>query len=389
MKITGIRTFHLRYSMPYPLTYARGEYDTREALLVKVETDDSGVFGWGEAAMWGGPHIVTATVIERERAPILLGEHPCRPEYLWEKVFQETYYHGRKGILLAALSGVDIALWDIVGKMANLPLWRLLGGFGRPVSAYASSGYYRRDYPLDAFAEDVAKARRAGYRGYKMKIGNIPQAVHHAVLDVPQRISFDEDIARVRTAREAIGGDRNVMVDASTSLSPRVAMRYAESLEKLEVRWFEEPVLAENVAGSAELARRTRIAIAGYETESGRSAFATLIDAGAIQVVQPDIVQVGGITEARKIAAYAQIRHLPFTSKNYSTAISSAASLHLLHAIPNGEYFECDQDPLPWREEILSAPAISVEDGFAAPVDAPGLGIELDESALTPWLIEP
>ena len=389
MKITGIRTFHLRYSMPYPLTYARGEYDTREALLVKVETDDSGVFGWGEAAMWGGPHIVTATVIEREIAPILLGEHPCRPEYLWEKVFQETYYHGRKGILLAALSGVDIALWDIVGKMANLPLWRLLGGFGRPVSAYASSGYYRRDYPLDAFAEDVAKARRAGYRGYKMKIGNIPQAVHHAVLDVPQRISFDEDIARVRTAREAIGGDRNVMVDASTSLSPRVAMRYAESLEKLEVRWFEEPVLAENVAGSAELARRTRIAIAGYETESGRSAFATLIDAGAIQVVQPDIVQVGGITEARKIAAYAQIRHLPFTSKNYSTAISSAASLHLLHAIPNGEYFECDQDPLPWREEILSAPAISVEDGFAAPVDAPGLGIELDESALTPWLIEP
>lgn len=388
MKITNIRTFRLRYAMPYPLVYARGEYDTREALLVKVETDDDELFGWGEAAMWGGPHAVTAAVIEREIAPIILGEHPCRPEYLWEKVFHETYYHGRKGILLAALSGIDIALWDILGKSAGMPLWRLLGGFGRPVTAYASAGYYRRDHTLDAFAEDVAAARRAGYGGYKMKIGNIPQAVHHAVVEAPLRCSFDEDVARIRTAREAIGGDRNLMVDGNTSLSPRMAMRYAEQLEALEVRWFEEPVLAENVAGSAELARRTRVAIAGYETETGRAAFAALIDAGAIQVVQPDIVQVGGITEARKIAHMAQIRHLPFTSKNYSTAVSSAACLHLLHALPNGEYFECDQDPLPWRDEILARPAAVVENGLAAPIEAPGLGIEVDEAALAPWLVE-
>ncbi|HEY8013985.1 MAG TPA: mandelate racemase/muconate lactonizing enzyme family protein, partial [Dongiaceae bacterium] len=345
MKITAIETFCLRYDMPYPLIYARGEYAQREALLVKVRTDDDSIFGWGESAMWGGPHGVTATVIEREIAPLIIGQDPRGPEYLWEKVFQETYYHGRRGILLAALSGVDIALWDILGKCAGQPLWRLLGGFGRPVSAYASAGYYRRDYGLDAFGADVAKARAAGFRGYKMKIGNIPQAVHYGVLpDVPMRLSIDEDLKRVATAREAIGGDRNLMVDATTSLTPRVAMRYAESLEPLNIRWFEEPVLAEDVAGCAELARRTRIAIAGFETETGRDAFARLIDAGAIQVVQPDIVQVGGITEARKIAAYAQIRHLPFTSKNYSTIVSSAACLQLLYALPNGEYFECDQD---------------------------------------------
>ena len=257
MKITAIETFCLRYDMPYPLTYARGEYAQREALLVKVRTDDdSAIFGWGESAMWGGPHGVTATVIEREIAPLIIGQDPRRPEYLWEKVFQETYYHGRRGILLAALSGVDIALWDILGKCAGQPLWRLLGGFGRPVSAYASAGYYRRDYGLDAFAADVAKARAAGFRGYKMKIGNIPQAVHYGVLpDVPMRLSIDEDLKRVATAREAIGGDRNLMVDATTSLTPRVAMRYAESLEPLNIRWFEEPVLAEDVAGCAELAR--------------------------------------------------------------------------------------------------------------------------------------
>jgi D-galactarolactone cycloisomerase len=390
VKITAIETFCLRYDMPYPLTYARGEYAQREALLVKVLTDEEPLFGWGESAMWGGPHGVTATVIEREIAPLILGQDPRRPEYLWEKVFQETYYHGRRGILLAALSGVDIALWDILGKCSGQPLWRLLGGFGRPVGAYASAGYYRRGYGLDAFAADVAKARAAGFRGYKMKIGNIPQAVHYGVLpDVPMRVSIEDDLKRVVAAREAIGSDRNLMVDATTSLTPRVAMRYAESLEPLQIRWFEEPVLAEDVVGCAELARRTRIAIAGFETETGREAFARLIDAGAIQVVQPDIVQVGGITEARKIAAFAQVRHLPFTSKNYSTIVSSAACLHLLYALPNGEYFECDQDPLPWRNEILKRPAFRLEDGMAEPGDAPGLGVDIDEAKLTPWLVSP
>lgn len=388
MKITGIRTFALRYAMPYPLTYARGEYATREAVLVKVETDEPGLFGWGESAMWGGPHSVTCTVVEQEIAPLVVGEDPRRPEYLWEKVFQETYYHGRKGILLAALSGVDIALWDILGKCAGLPLWRLLGGFGRPLVAYASAGYYRRDHSLDAFAAEVRAARAAGYRGYKMKIGNIPQAVHYGVLpDVPHRLSFDGDMARIRAAREAIGGDRNLMVDANTSLSPRVAMRYAEALEPLNVRWLEEPVLAENVEGCAELARRTRIAIAGFETETGRDNFARLIDAGAIQVVQPDVVQVGGITEARKIAVHAQIRHLPFTGKNYSTAVSSAACLHLLYALPNGEYFECDMDPNALRDEIVTKPAFEMSDGMVEPTDAPGLGIEIDEAMLAKWMV--
>jgi len=214
--------------------------------------------------------------------------------------------------------------------------------------------------------------------------------VHQGVIeDVPLRGSIEQDLKRVAAAREAIGGDRNLMVDATTSLTPRVAMRYAEALEPLNVRWFEEPVQAEDVAGCADIARRTRIAIAGFETETGRDAFARLIDAGAIQVVQPDIVQVGGITEARKIAHFAQVRHLPFTSKNYSTIVSSAACLQLLFALPNGEYFECDQDPLPWRNEILRQPAFRIEDGMAAPADAPGLGIDLDEAALRPWIVAP
>lgn len=389
MKITGIETFGLACDMPYPLTYPRGEYQAREAVLVKLHTDQPGIFGWGEAAMWGGPHSTTVTVLEDEIFPLIAGQDPRRPEYLWEKVYQETYYHGRKGILLSCLSAIDIALWDIMGKAVDEPVWRMLGGFGQPLRAYASSGYYRRGYGLDELARDVAGARAAGYRGYKMKVGNIAAAVHAPVLTkTPLRVTFDEDIARVRAAREALGPDADLMCDATTSLDARTAMAYADAFERIGVRWFEEPTQPENVAGCAELARRTRIPIAGFETETGKYAFAALIDAGAIQVVQPDVIQVGGITEARKIAAYAQMRHLWFSSKNYSTAVSLAACLNLLYALPNGDYFECDADPSPWRDEILKAPLFTFDDGLVTPFDRPGLGLDVDETRLTRWQVK-
>ena len=388
MRITAVETIALSYPMPYALTYARGRYQTRDALLVKVLTDEDGIYGWGESAMWGGPHSVTATVIAEEIAPLVIGEDPRRPEYLWEKVYQSTYYHGRKGLVIAALSGVDIALWDIMGKVAGQPLWRLFGGFGRPLSAYASAGYYRDDYGTSELAVDVTRAREAGYRGYKMKIGNIPQVVHGGVLgDVPGRLSFADDIARVAVAREALGPDLNLMVDANTSLSARMAMRYAEAMLPFNIRWFEEPTEPENIEGCAALARHTRIPVAGFETETGKFQFARLIDAGAIQVVQFDVVQVGGFTEARKIAAYAQMHHLPVTAKNYSTAVSTAATLQLLYALPNGDYFECDQDPNGLRDELTASPFYRMDGGLVTPHDGPGLGITIDEQALQRWRV--
>src|SRR6056297_2278670 len=150
MKIASIETVVLRCRMPFAVTLARGSYDEREALLVKITTD-TGLVGWGEAALWGGPPEVSVAVLEREIFPLIAGQDPLRPEYIWELVYQQTYYHGRKGIVLACLSGIDIALWDIFGKAAGLPVWRLLGGFGRPVETYASSGYYRADRTMDEF----------------------------------------------------------------------------------------------------------------------------------------------------------------------------------------------------------------------------------------------
>ena len=386
MKITAIETFCMAWRMPYAIAYAKGEYQDREAVLVKVSTDDPDITGWGESAVWGGPHASTVAVIEKEIAPLVIGEDPRRVEHIWDKVFHGTYMHGRKGMVVSCLSGIDIACWDIIGKAAGQPLWRLLGGYGRPVTAYHSSGYYRRGDTPEAFAARVAESRRLGYRGYKMKIGNIPQVNHHE--ERPYTVTFDEDIARIAAAREAIGTDRNLMVDANCALNPRVAMRYAEKLEPLEIRWFEEPVAPENVAGCAELAGRTRIAIAGFESETTAMTFARLMDAGAIQIAQPDVVQVGGLTELRKIAAYAGLKSLHVTGKNYSTAVGQAATLAMIYAVPHGDYFEDEADPLPWRREIVSRPYVTLEDGLAAPTDEPGLGLAIDEEKLKPWLVQ-
>jgi len=386
MKITGIETLCLAWRMPYPITYAKGEYQDREAVLVKVLTDDPDIFGWGESALWGGPHASTVAVIEKELEPLVVGEDPRRPEYLWDKVFHSTYLHGRKGMVIACLSGIDIACWDILGKCAEQPLWRLFGGYGRPVTAYSSSGYYRRDDSVDAFAARVGEARSDGFRGYKMKIGNIAEVPRHE--EVPFKVTFDEDIERLSAAREAIGSDRDLMADANCSLTPRTAMRYAEHLERLEVRWFEEPVAPENISGCVELANRTRIAIAGFESETTATTFARLMDASAIQIAQPDVVQVGGLTEFQKVAAYAGLRHLVVTGKNYSTAVGQAATLAVLYAVAHGDYFEEEADPLPWRSEIVSQPYLTREDGRVAPTDEPGLGVAIDEAKLAQWRVD-
>ena len=389
MKITALETFHLGYDMPYSLTFARGEYQRREALLVKIHTDTD-LVGWGEAAMWGGPHIVSATVIEKEIAPLIVGEDPLRPEYLWEKVYQNTYYHGRKGILLSCLSGVDIALWDIVGKSMEQPLWRIFGGFGQPLTTYASSGYYRHNYSLSDFAADIEFARKEGHVGYKIKIGNIARTVHRGTITTtPLEVTIEEDLKRITVARDAVSPGGELMVDANTSFDTRTAMLYSDAMENLDVRWFEEPVQPENINGCAELARRSRVPIAGFETETNKHSFAALIDAGAIDIVQPDIVQVGGFTEALKIAHYAQIKHLLFTSKIYSTAVSMAACAQLLFALPNANYFEVDQAPLPWRDGIVKTPAVIRDGGHVTPSPLPGIGVDIDEEALKPWLISP
>ena len=328
MRITDVETIPLFYPMPYPLTYARGEYRTREALLVRVHTDDPSIIGWGEAAMWGGPHAVISSGAGAGDRSARYRRRPAPARVPLGEGLPDDLLPRPQGHLLACLSGLDIALWDIVGKCAAQPLWRLLGGFARPLSAYASAGYYRRDYGLDDFAADVADAASAGYRGYKMKIGNIPQVVHGGVLSacrcaIPSKTTWS---ASGRPARRSAPTQSHGRCQHLARF-PRAAMRYAAAMEPLTCAGSRSlPSLRTSRAAPSLLVAPASRSPASKPRRASTQ-FARLIDAGAVQVVQFDVVQVGGFTEARKIAAYAQMRHLAVTAKNYSTAVSDRRHL--------------------------------------------------------------
>ena len=370
MKITAVETFCLRYDMPYPLTYARGEYAQREALLVKVRTSDDSLFGWGESAMWGGPHGVTAAVIEREIAPLIIGEDPRRPEFLWEKVFQETYYHGRRGILLAALSGVDIALWDIAGQAAGAPVSTLLGGRMREsVRVYASGiPSLPLEAPDEAIQAVVAEARSlaaAGYSGVKMAVGR----------------GVAGDLRTIRSIRDAMGDGFAIYADAAGVYSRADAMRLGRALEELGVGFFEMPIAPEDVEGYAELAQALTIPIA-LDSIMTRHETVELIRNRAIDIVQPDVCRAGGITECRRIAELADCFGLAFQPHvSIGSAIHVAASAHLAVAMPNSLVCEYWIGRNPIGAAVAHHPAV-VRDGYLFPPDAPGLGIGLDADAL-------
>ena len=332
MKITGIETFCLHDRMPYALTYARGEYDEREALLVKVHTDEPGLFGWGEAAMWGGPW-ATSVAVHRAR----------------DRAAHRRSRSAAARIHLGARLSADL-LPRAQGHPACLSLrhrHRALGHPGQGCRPCRSGGCSAvsaaRSKPMRRPAitgattgwtispRDVAAARKAGYLAYKMKIGNIDRAIHARTLhETPLRVTFAEDIARVAAAREAIGADGELMCR-------RHDIARCQDGDGLcrRLRTDRHPLVrGTDAAGEHRGLRRTRSADLASPSPASRPkptsiSFAALMDAGAIQVVQPDVIQVGGITEARKIAAYAQMRHLLFTCKNYSTAVSLAACLNL------------------------------------------------------------
>ena len=192
MKITGVETFCLDYRMPYPLTYARGEYQTREALLVKVHTDDPDIFGWGEAAMWGGPWATSVDGHrEGDRAADRRPRSAAARNISGRRSTRRPTTTAARAFCSPACPASTSRSGTSSARPSGQPVWRLLGGFARPLRAYASSGYYRRDYSVDDLADDVAKARADGYRGYKMKVGNIAAAVHARVLhETPLRVTL-------------------------------------------------------------------------------------------------------------------------------------------------------------------------------------------------------
>ncbi|HLC30529.1 MAG TPA: mandelate racemase/muconate lactonizing enzyme family protein [Dehalococcoidia bacterium] len=384
MQIVDVRTIQLSYRCEQPYMSAGGIQRARSVLLVQIETDE-GLVGLGEA---GGPLGSTQVFVEQQLKPLLVGEDPLLVERLWQKMFHRTRAIGRRGLVMYAISGVDIALWDIVGKVAKLPLFRLFGAFRDTVEAYASGGFYQEGKDVAALAREAEGYVAQGFRAMKMKVGRNPSTQTNTNLREMQAdhemcvVSLDEDLARVEAVRKALGREAKLMVDANCVWSPALAIQMGKGMEPFDIYWLEEPVATDDVRGSAEVARALTTPIAGYETESGLYGFRELIEQGAVDVVQPDIARAGGFTECRRIAALAQAYNLTVAPHAFSSAINLVASMHLLASLPNGLQLEYDQNPNGLRTDLLKEPITADHHGSVKLPERPGLGVELNPEAV-------
>jgi L-alanine-DL-glutamate epimerase-like enolase superfamily enzyme len=382
MKIVDIRAIPLSYRCDPPYGSAGGMQASRGGLLVEVGTDD-GITGIGEAGVGGGS---TRHVIEDQLRPMLIGEDPLLIEGLWQKMFARTRQFGRRGIVMNAISGIDIALWDIAGKVAKLPVYRLLGACRDRVEAYASGGFYQEGKSIDDLAGEAEGYRARGFHGMKMKIGRNPSTQTHlrhlAANAQTCEVEPEEDIARVAAVRRALGPQAKLMVDVNCAWSPAFVIEMGRALEPYKLYWIEEPVATDDIDGSARVADALGTPIAGYETEIGLYGFRELITRGAVDIVQPDIAWTGGFSEGRRIAALAQAHHLMVAPHAFGGAVLLAASLHFAASIPNGLVLEFDQNPNGLRDELLKEPLRTDGDGMIRLPERPGLGIELDPTAV-------
>lgn len=374
MKITAVSTMLLAAPIPSGRRW-RNEAGTtlrHEAAIIVVETDEA-ITGYGEAK--GAPLAIRA-IVEGRLAPLLIGQDPTRVEYLWELMYsgkrvELALKYGRpyhapnvRGETMCAISGADTALWDVLGKSLGLPINRLLGGGVRDrVRAYASGGWAAPGQAADEMAAYVEK----GFTAVKMRVGGLDDD------DFPGR-----SVRRLEEVRTAIGPSVELMMDAHGALTVNQALALSRRAEQFDVAWFEEPVAAaDDLPGLARVRDHTNIPIATGEHEQTRFAFQHILDAGAADILQPDIAIAGGITESRRIAALAHARGTVVNPHSWGSALLWAASVQFAAATPNCLLVELGQGYNPLLYDLLTTPVDITSDGFVVPPDGPGLGVEL------------
>jgi L-alanine-DL-glutamate epimerase-like enolase superfamily enzyme len=360
MKITNITPRLIEREMAGKLWNPRTRWAKKQIVLVFVETDD-GLCGVGEG--WtssGSPRALIAT-IEDDLAPLLIGQDPHFVTRFAARAFDTTEMSSRSGIVGAAWSALDMALWDLIGKAAKLPLYRLLGAASERVFTYASAGLYGEKKTPDDLAAELKGYVDQGFSAVKMKVGGAP---------------LKEDVARVAAAREAIGPDVKLMVDALYNLTPPEALRFARAIERYDIHFFEAPVSTYDVAGQARVHAASPIPVCGNETLAWTWRFRELILADAVHFVQFDPAVCGGIGEGRRIGDLARIFNRPCTLHASSSSVVLAACLHLGAALANCESVEYHMLHQ-WLWELEPAGTFTAENGYLRPPEGPGLGLAL------------
>jgi L-rhamnonate dehydratase len=366
MKITRVEAIYLRQPDVRFLCDSG-----QDALLVRVETD-AGITGIGEVdsnpmaakgAIEGPFSHTTACGL----AQVVVGEDPFETERLWHKMYRANIYGGRRGVGLHAISGIDMALWDIKGKALGLPVWKLLGGgFHSRIRCYASSLF-------GATPEQTGDlARRYRDQGFTaVKFGWDPMGQDEKT-----------DITLVREARKGLGDGPDLLIDAGLVWDSKTALQRARAFSEYGIYWLEEPLRPDDYDGYRKLAEATDVRIAAGEEESSRLSFIELMDRGRIDVVQVDLTRCGGFTEAMKIAALAWDRGLPIANHGFTTYINVTAALHWLNSIPNALICEFVAEEETNLRESITRQKLRAKDGYLEVPQEPGLGIDVDWDAV-------
>jgi len=377
MIIKSIKTYLLEHKLDKPFGFSQWYYSRRNALLIEITTD-SGISGWGECY---GPAAVTQAAIDTVYAPLLIGWNALRNEAAWQHCWRASLDFARKGIMMGAMSGIDMALLDLKGKLLGVSVSEMMGGRLRgEVDCYATGMYYKEVPENDLLAgilEEAAGYVEEGYRALKIKVGkNLP---------------FDKRLIRDLRYQHP---DIKLMADSNHAFDLPEAIELGRVLDAHGYAWFEEPLSPQHPELFRQLADKIDTPIATGECEQTRWGFETLLSAGGVDIIQPDLAYCGGPTEALKIRAIASARGVNIIPHAWGTMLNLAAALHFLATtyMEPGRLeaaepvLETDRTPNPMRDEMYST-ALEINNGRAVVPTAPGLGVEPDRDALKQFCI--
>lgn len=380
MKITAVISHVLQYDMPEELGYSQKFYSKRTAHLVEVQTNQ-GVTGWGECFGPGSIALANKGIVEKVIQPMILGDDPLDRDVIWHKVYNLMRDHGQKGMPLQSLSGVDIALWDIAGKVSGLPIHKLIGGAHRTsVPVYGYGMMLRREDASSLaarFTDEAAAIKAMGFRATKMKVGLGPKP----------------DVALAEAVRRGVGADFPFMVDANHCYTTSDAFYVGRALDELDAYWFEEPVAPEDHDGYRELRAGLKTNISGGEAEFNRWGWRSLLENRGLDIAQPEVCALGGISEYLRVLALCHAHFTPVVNHVWGSAVAVATNLQLLAAmppLPGGLHpwepmLEFDTTDNKFRDQMLTEPLdiqaqVAKSGGTVTIPTGPGLGVEPDRS---------
>ncbi|WP_394151287.1 mandelate racemase/muconate lactonizing enzyme family protein [Vibrio maritimus] len=380
MKITDVIAHAISVPLDKPFYFSQGWVHARSSLIVEIVTD-KGVTGWGESLCHGlQSPMIAASFIENIFKPMLIGRDPFDVEVLWEEMYNQTRPYGQGGAAVNSISGVDIALWDVIGKTLNQPIHKLIGGaFRTEVTPYAT-GFYRvadANYPHDLLQEAKQYVDK-GFKAFKLKIG----------------FGVEEDIEFIHQVREAVGNEVRVMADANAAYNVGAARRIIKETEQCNLYFLEELLAPEDIEGYKQLKNLSKTYIAAGEQVFGKHGYQPWISGHALDILQPDLCSSGGITECKKIAALAQASNTMMIPHVWGSGIGIAASLQFIASLPTTPLslnpiepmLEFDQSSHPFRTDLIFD-GIEFANGKVAIPSLPGIGVEVNREVINKFKI--